>query len=90
MKAKVKMVPTYQLEVNGKIFKDFHQAGEWEGMMKLENDDGVVILDNVDASSFESILGSIFEPGKEREVYLVKATHVFIHTEKGGADAEET
>lgn len=64
MKASLRVVRCYDVEIGGVIVGRFSEAGRWEGMLKLVNGDNKVIVveEAGDLSSlFSEIVGSPLE-----------------------------
>ena len=78
MKAKIKMMPMYSIEIGNKMFYDFKKESEWEGMVKfINNKNEAIIVDSNKISFqvfFDNLLGSKKDSDQALEMNIVKIT----------------
>lgn len=97
---KVSLTPqpaVWTMTIGTKRFPNLRQVGKWEGLIKLEADAGVLILQPVSPrDSFSELLGPILrmeQEARSEEWLVVRASPIFIEAmvaAKVAADAAAT
>jgi hypothetical protein len=69
----IKLIPLekFLLEIDGKSIGVFERVSSWEGFMKFENNEGVVITAD-DSNIFEDVCSRILEFGRQSSLKVIK------------------
>ena len=81
MDLEIEIIPIekFEVRVDGKSIGEFEKKSSWEGMIKLQNEKGVIIV-NDDRDIVDKIFHGIFDTEKQSSFSVVKITSSLIPT----------
>lgn len=78
MKAIIKQVTSYTIEIEGKEIGTFRKGDTWNGMTEFKNESGVVVVGGFDNGAFDNAMSSILREPKKQELTMITASPDFI------------
>ena len=75
MKVDIEIIPVenFEVKINGKSIGSFENKGEWEGFIKLENKDGVIIASD-ERHFVDEMFDGIIKTEKKSNFSIIKMT----------------
>lgn len=84
LQAEITPIEKFEVKIGGKSIGVFEKDSSWEGMVKLRNRDGVIII-NVDRSDIGKFLSSLIETGETRDFTVIKISPSLLPEKEGKA-----
>lgn len=82
MDLEIEIIPVekFEVKINGQSIGEFEKKDSWEGMVKMQNKDGVIIA-NDERSVVDKMFNGVFDSEKQSSFSVMKITPSLIPTD---------
>ena len=79
LEIELELIERYKVKIKGVDVGEFEKTDKWEGISKLKNEQGVILIDDSDPKIFENIFKGLI-PNEPSKHSVIKITPSLIPT----------